>query len=71
MNWGVDKIISFLQTATFKLLSVVTKISYWPCLIVCICGVLFYLVGIKKGRKYVVGSLLTYLILQCLKMAMK
>lgn len=55
VKWTLDKAIG---------------ISYWPCLLICMFGIIFYMVGIKKAGKYATGSLLTYVILQALKVAL-
>lgn len=71
IDWGTEKLADGAQAIVLGLLKGAVKVSYWPCVIICISGTLFYLVGIKKGGKYASGSMLTYLILQCLKLAMK
>lgn len=38
--------------------------SYWICLVVGIGGILYYVIGCKKGLKYTGGSLLTYTLIQ-------
>jgi len=40
--------------------------SYWVCLIVSIGGVMFYMVGHKKGLQYTGGSILGYTLIQAI-----
>lgn len=70
-NWGIEKILQVLKSTLLTIIKLSTKISYWPCLLICVIGILFYLVGIKKGGKIAIGSLLTYTLLQALKVAIK
>lgn len=70
IDWGTEKLAEGAQTIVLGLLKGVIKVSYWPCMFICIGGILFYAVGIKKGSKAALGSAMTYILLQALKMAM-
>lgn len=48
----------------------VIMVSYWPCIVLCMGGTLFYMAGMKKGCKIATGSMLTYIILQALKLGL-
>lgn len=65
-EWGAEKILS----GVFTIVKGVAVASYWPCVFICIGGVLFYIIGIKKGGKVATGSMLTYLLLQAAKLAL-
>lgn len=45
--------------------------SYPICMMVCLIGIILYLIGIKKGGKYAVGSLMAYIVIQMLNIASK
>lgn len=70
IDWGAEKLSDGAQTIVLGLLKGVIKVSYWPCMFICIGGILFYAVGIKKGSKAALGSAMAYTLLQALKMAM-
>ena len=42
--------------------------SYWILLITALVALLFYLVGSDKSRKYISLSMLTYFLLECIKL---
>ncbi|WP_194190356.1 hypothetical protein [Clostridium chrysemydis] len=43
--------------------------SYWMCLIVSIIALMLYVAGIKKSGKWVSGSIVIYIVMQILGMA--
>lgn len=45
-------------------------ISYWPCVMLCMGGTIFYMAGIRKGGKVASGSMLVYIILQAIKLGL-
>lgn len=59
------KFINFI-THPILIVSAITGVSYWVCLLVGACGLIFYIAGYKKGLKYAGGSILVYLLLQTL-----
>lgn len=70
IDWGAEKLADGAQAIALSVVKGIVKVSYWPCLFVCIGGILFYSVGIKKGSKASLGAAITYILLQALKMAM-
>lgn len=45
--------------------------SYWICLFVCILGVIFYMVGSKKGGRVASISFVIYVLTQAMKLGIK
>jgi hypothetical protein len=58
-----DKIGNYLNHPIL-IVNAVAGASYWVCLIVAMGGVLYYMIGHKKGLKYTSGSILTYTLAQ-------
>lgn len=49
----------------------VTKYSYVICLFVSLVSIIYYIAGCKKAGKYINYSIVTYIILECLKGLLK
>lgn len=64
-EWGAEKILS----GVISIVKGVAVASYWPCVFICIAGIMFYGAGIKKGGKMAIGSVLTYTLLRALLLA--
>lgn len=45
----------------------ITKNAYFITLFVCLVSIIFYMAGCKRAGKYISYSIITYLILECLK----
>lgn len=58
-----DKIGNYLNHPIL-IVNAIAGASYWVCLIVAMGGVLFYLVGHKKGLQYTSGGILSYTLIQ-------
>lgn len=54
LNWAVSGIID---------------LSYWGCMIVGLTAIFLYLAGFKESKKYIAGSIIIYILLQILKVA--
>lgn len=63
-------ITSGLKNAALGTVKGVIMVSYWPCIVLCMGGTLFYMAGMKKGGKIATGSMLTYIILQAIKLGL-
>jgi len=59
----VDNTVKYV-THPILIVNAVAGASYWICLIVGIGGIMFYMVGHKKGLKYTSGSILGYTLIQ-------
>jgi hypothetical protein len=59
----MDK-IGYYISHPILIANVVAGASYWVCLIIAMGGVLYYIIGHKKGLKYTSGSILTYTLIQ-------
>lgn len=70
IDWGAEKLADGAQTIVLSIVKGAIRVSYWPCVFICIGGIMFYAVGIKKGSKAALGSAMAYTLLQALKMAM-
>lgn len=60
---GMDKVVNYI-THPILIFNAFAGASYWICLLVAIGGVMFFLIGHKKGLKYTTGSILSYTLIQ-------
>ena len=65
----IGKIIFYI-THPKQLLSILwycsVEYSYLICLIICVAGVIMYILGHKKGAKWISGSIVSYSIIQAI-----
>lgn len=62
-----DVIVSALKDIALGLIGS----SYWICLFVCMIGIIFYMVGSKKGGRVASISFIVYVLSQACKLGLK
>lgn len=67
LDWIKNQLLDLLNWCVTGLIDC----SYWLCLIVAIIALILYVSGIKKSGKWVTGSMVIYIVLQILGMAIK
>ncbi|WP_297633527.1 hypothetical protein [uncultured Clostridium sp.] len=65
LNWIKSNLLELLNW----IVAGAIDMSYWICLIVAIIALILYVAGIKKSGKWVSGSIVIYIIMQLLKVA--
>jgi len=68
--FGVMDKIGHYISHPILIANVVAGASYWVCLIIAMGGVLYYLVGHKKGLHYTSGSIVSYTLIQAINMGL-
>ena len=63
-----DTIINYL-THPVLIVNAIAGASYWICGLICIAGILYYIIGHKNGIKWASGSLLGYTLIQVVNCA--
>lgn len=66
---AMDKVGNYISHPIL-IANAIAGASYWVCLFVAIGGVMFYLIGHKKGLKYTGGSILSYTLIQVINVGL-
>ena len=72
---GAQRFFSYMDTTVnyithpVLILNAVAGASYWICGLICIAGILYYVIGHDKGVKWAGGSLLGYTLIQIVNSA--
>jgi len=65
---ATDFIINYITHPTL-IVNAIASASYWICGLFCIAGILYYIIGHKKGVRWASGSLLGYTLIQVVNYA--